>query len=127
VLLVYAPLLLTNRVLGSGDAFTYFTPYRDYANAALRAGQLPLWNPYLFLGAPFLANPQTAIFYPLHWPLVGLDAAASLKATLALHLWLAGLGAALYVRRVAGLGWLAALVSAWSSASAAIWARAPAR
>mgnify|MGYP001323177159 FL=1 len=111
VLLVYAPLLLTNRVLGSGDAFTYFTPYRDYANAALRAGQLPLWNPYLFLGAPFLANPQTAIFYSLHWPLVGLDAAASLKATLALHLWLAGLGAALYVRRVAGLGWLAALVS----------------
>lgn len=111
VLLVYAPLLLTNRVLASGDAFTYFTPYRDYANAALRAGRLPLWNPYLFLGAPFLANPQTALFYPLHWPFVGLNAAASLESSLALHLWLAGLGAALYARRVAGLGWLAALVA----------------
>jgi len=111
VLLVYAPLLLTNRVLGSGDAFTYFTPYRDFANAALRSGQLPLWNPYLFMGAPFLANPQTAIFYPLHWPFVALDAATSLEVSLALHLWLAGLGAAVYARRVAGLGWLASLVS----------------
>lgn len=111
VLLVYAPLLLTNRVLASGDAFAYFTPYRAYVNAALRAGQLPLWNPYLFLGAPFLANPQTAVFYPLHWPFAGLNAAASLEASLALHLWLAGLGAAVYARRVAGLGWLAALAS----------------
>ncbi len=116
VLLVYAPLLLTNRVLATGDAFTYFTPYRDYANAALRAGRLPLWNPYLFLGVPFLANPQTAIFYPLHWPFVALPAAQSLLASLALHLWLAGLGAAVYVRRVARLGWLAALTAGliWS-------------
>ncbi|HSN74392.1 MAG TPA: hypothetical protein VL334_04745, partial [Anaerolineae bacterium] len=116
VLLVYAPLLLTNRVLATGDAFAYFTPYRDYANAALRAGRLPLWNPYLFLGVPFLANPQTAIFYPLHWPFVGLPAAQSLLASLALHLWLTGLGAALYVRRVARLGWLAALTTGliWS-------------
>lgn len=111
VLVVYAPLLLTNRVLATGDAFAYFTPYRDYASAALRAGRLPLWNPYLFLGVPFLANPQTAVFYPLHWPFAGLPAAASLEASLALHLWLAGLGAAVYVRCVARLGWLAALAA----------------
>lgn len=111
VLLVYAPLLLTNRVLATGDAFAYFTPYRDYANAALRAGRLPLWNPYLFLGVPFLANPQTAVFYPLHWPFIWLPAAQSLEASLALHLWLAGLGVAVYVRQVARLGWLAAVVA----------------
>lgn len=109
VLLVYAPLLLTNRVLATGDAFTYFTPYRDYANAALSAGRLPLWNPYLFLGVPFLANPQTAIFYPLHWPLIALPAAQSLLAALALHLWLTGMGAVVYGRQVARLGWLAAV------------------
>ena len=80
ILLVYWRLLLTNRVMATGDAFTYFTPYRDYANFALRAGHLPLWNPYLFLGVPFLANPQSAVLYPLHWPFVGLDAARSLVA-----------------------------------------------
>ena len=62
----------TNRVLAGVDAFTYFTPYWAYRMAELRAGHLPLWNPYLFLGVPFLANPQAAVLYPLHWPLTWL-------------------------------------------------------
>ena len=56
--LLYFPLLFTDRVLASGDILLYVYPYRDYAAAALRQGQVPLWNPYIFLGAPFLANPQ---------------------------------------------------------------------
>ena len=112
IVLVYWRLLLTNRVMATGDAFTYFTPYRDYANAALRAGHLPLWNPYLFLGVPFLANPQAAVLYPLHWPFAWLDPAKSLIASMGLHLWLAGLGMLLYARRVAGLSWLPATASA---------------
>ena len=110
VLLVFWRLLLTNRVLATGDAFAYFTPYRDFANQALRSGKLPLWNPFLFLGSPFLANPQSAVLYPLHWLFVGLPAGKSLAASAGLHLWLAGLGMALFVRRVARLSWPAALV-----------------
>ena len=110
VLLVFRPLLLTNRVLATGDAFAYFTPYRDFANHALAAGRLPLWNPYLFLGSPFLANPQSAVFYPPHWLFIGLPAAKSLAASAGLHLWLAGFGTALYIRRVARLSWSAAFV-----------------
>lgn len=110
VLLVFRPLLLTNRVLATGDAFAYFTPYRDFANQVLVAGRLPLWNPYLFLGSPFLANPQSAVFYPLHWFFIGLPAARSLAASVGLHIWLAGFGTALYVRRVARLSWSAAFV-----------------
>lgn len=109
VALVYWRLLFTNLALATGDAFTYFLPYRDYANAALREGRLPLWNPYLFMGVPFLANPQAAVLYPLHWPFVGLEAARSLAASAALHLWLAGLGAVVYARGRAGLGWPASL------------------
>ena len=67
--LLYYRLLFTNRVLASGDILHYFYPYRDYAASALREGRIPLWNPYIFLGAPFLANPQAAALYPLHWPL----------------------------------------------------------
>ena len=111
ILLVYWRLLLTNRVMATGDALTYFAPYRDYANSALRARHLPLWNPYLFLGVPFLANPQSAVLYPLHWPFIGLDAARSLVASMGLHLWLAGLGMLLYARRVARLSWLPAVTA----------------
>jgi len=42
----------------------------------LKAGHLPLWNPFEYCGAPFLSNPQAAVFYPVHhilfWPLIFL-------------------------------------------------------
>jgi hypothetical protein len=31
---------------------------------ALREGRLPLWNPYIGLGRPYLADTQNAVFYP---------------------------------------------------------------
>lgn len=83
------PLGLTNRILAGVDAFTYFLPYWAYRNAELQAGHLPLWNPYLFLGAPFLANPQAAVLYPLHWPLIWLEPPRALIWSALLHIWLA--------------------------------------
>ncbi|MHB0876552.1 MAG: YfhO family protein, partial [Anaerolineae bacterium] len=78
-------LLLAGRILAGPDAFSYFYPLYDYASRRLLSGELPLWNPYLFMGAPFLANSQAGVFYPLHWPLLGLAAPYMASATLALH------------------------------------------
>lgn len=36
-----------------------------YAAAEVRHGRIPLWNPHAFAGAPFLANPHAAVFFPL--------------------------------------------------------------
>ncbi|HID63150.1 MAG TPA: hypothetical protein EYP49_10480, partial [Anaerolineae bacterium] len=47
---------LTNLILAGVDVFTYFTPFKAYAAEVLRAGRLPLWNPYLFMGVPFLVG-----------------------------------------------------------------------
>jgi hypothetical protein len=41
-------------------------------------GRLPLWNPQLLAGAPYLANPHTAMFFPLTWLLWVLPAATAL-------------------------------------------------
>lgn len=105
------PLGLTNRILAGVDAFTYFTPYWAYRMAELRAGRLPLWNPYLFLGVPFLANPQAAVLYPLHWPLSWLTPAQALVWSALLHVWLAAGFTYAYARRSFGLSrpaaWLA--------------------
>ncbi|MCB0187515.1 MAG: YfhO family protein, partial [Caldilineaceae bacterium] len=97
--------LFTNRVLASGDILLYFYPYRDYAAAALRAGQIPLWNPYIFTGAPFLANPQAAVLYPLHWPLSWLPVTKQIYWSAALHSWILGYGGYLLVRRSGGGQW----------------------
>src|SRR5262245_39351736 len=47
-----------------GDLITSFYPFRAFAAQAIGNGTLPLWNPQILLGAPFLANAQSALFYP---------------------------------------------------------------
>ncbi|MCY3897226.1 MAG: YfhO family protein [Caldilineaceae bacterium] len=108
VLLLFYRLLFTDRVLASGDILHYFYPYRDYAAASLRAGRIPLWNPYIFMGAPFLANPQAAALYPLHWPLSWLPVTRQLYWSGAVHAWILALGGFALMRRW-GMGWLAAV------------------
>ena len=108
VLLLFYRLLFTDRVLASGDILHYFYPYRDYAAASLRAGRIPFWNPYIFMGTPFLANPQAAALYPLHWPLSWLPVTRQLYWSGAIHAWILALGGYALMRRW-GMGWLAAV------------------
>ena len=75
--------------------------------AELRAGHLPLWNPYLFAGVPFLANPQAAVLYPLHWPLIWMEPSQALIWSALLHVWLAAGFMYTFARRSAGLSSLA--------------------
>jgi hypothetical protein len=93
------------RVLAGGDVFTYFYPYWAEATRAAQSGRLPLWNPYLFMGAPFLANSQVGVFYPLNWPLwLWLPAHRSIHLTLVLHLCLAAFNAYAWSRASLRMG-----------------------
>ena len=112
ILLFFWKIALTNRVLAGLDVFGYFYPYRDVVSEALRSGRLPLWNPYLFMGAPLLANSQAAVFYPLHWPLLWLSPPKQVAWSIVLHLWLAGTGTYLLARWSLRLRPAAAFVSA---------------
>ena len=49
----------------SGDFVHQFYGFTLFEAQEWRAGRLPLWNPYAYGGHPFLADPQSAIFYPL--------------------------------------------------------------
>lgn len=46
------------------DQTLYFYPYREFARHQLYAGRVPLWNPFILMGTPFLANMQSAVFSP---------------------------------------------------------------
>lgn len=111
-LLFFWKIALTNQILTGLDLFGYFYPYRDYVSECLRHGRLPLWNPYLFMGAPLLANSQAAVLYPLHWPLLWLSAPKQVTWSIVLHVWWAGAGSFLYARRVLRLRPHVALVPA---------------
>ncbi len=64
-MLFYAPLLLGTHTFPRGDFTDHFLPFSHFQQAAIRAGQLPLWNPHTYSGHPFLADTQAAVFYPL--------------------------------------------------------------
>ena len=49
----------------AGDFTQQFYAFARYEAARLQNGQLPLWNPYIYAGHPFLADIQSAVFYPL--------------------------------------------------------------
>jgi hypothetical protein len=53
----------SNHVLS--DQVTQFWPWRVFAVRSLERGELPLWNPYINGGQPFLASAQSALFDPL--------------------------------------------------------------
>ena len=81
------------------DQCFQFIPWRLYAVDCVRQGVLPLWNPYAYCGSPFIANDQSAVFYPLtglHY-LLPFHLATLLGAIL--KLYLAGLGLHYLLRR----------------------------
>src|SRR5205823_12309902 len=97
------------QVMVGYDLLTYFYPYRDFLNASLAAGHLPLWNPSLFLGVPFLANIQTGVFYPPNWLTVGLPAPQAVNVSILGHVPLAGFFLYLLLRLAWRMAWPAAL------------------
>ena len=109
ILIVAAVLLWTWRLaliqLGMVglDAFTYFYPYAAYGAEALRSGRLPLWNPEIFLGVPFLANLQAGLFYPPNLLRLLVPAYRAAAWLFAAHLILAGAGTYLFSRRALGM------------------------
>src|ERR1035441_7799264 len=63
--------------------------YKFYLRTSIRAGELPLWNPYVTLGRPFLADPETAVFYPPNWIFILLPEIPALFTFLVFHFGLA--------------------------------------
>ena len=56
------------------------------------SGSIPLWNPYYYSGHPFLANPQTFIFYPFTLLFVILPLPWAFNLDTLLHIYLAAMG-----------------------------------
>ncbi|HQJ76521.1 MAG TPA: hypothetical protein PKW14_13115, partial [Bacteroidota bacterium] len=58
-------IIIQKRYFWEDFVYQYY-PFRNFAAVALSQGIIPFWNPYTFAGMPFIADIQTAFFYPLH-------------------------------------------------------------
>jgi hypothetical protein len=100
-----AALLFREALLGSVSllgmdslGLSYFARdfYTDYVQAFRR---FPHWNPLLFGGLPFVEGMHGDIFYPPSLALFFMDARTMWGVKMALHIFLAGIFAYLWLRR----------------------------
>ena len=84
------------------DLPVFFFPPLKLWTEALKAGELPLWNPYIFCGQPLFASLQTAILYPPNLLLLLLPIDFAFNLTIILHFLLAGWFIYLLTRELGG-------------------------
>lgn len=82
------------------DARSQFYPWRAYGFGEVREGRFPLWNPHEFLGMPFIATLQSAMFYPLNWLCAIMPLGRGINLGIILGLFLAGVFTYLWCRRL---------------------------
>lgn len=84
-----------------GDLGSFLYPMYHFAARELQSGRLPWWNPHLYSGSPFIADPQSGIFYPFHLlvfltlPQITYRVMEGLSL---FHFWWMGVGAYLFLR-----------------------------
>jgi hypothetical protein len=91
------------------DSFLQYYPFSVYLHRSLLAGRFPLWNPEIFAGMPFFADPQTRVVYPVRLLLLAAHPARAMGYDVALHVFLAMLGMYLFLRSLKLKTWGALL------------------
>ncbi|HXK09422.1 MAG TPA: hypothetical protein VMT70_07255 [Vicinamibacteria bacterium] len=93
------------------DITRYYAWVHQFVSDSLRAGRLPLWNPFNYAGTPFAANPSVSLFYPPAWLCVLLQPVDAERWLIGGHALLSAAFMRLYLRRI-GVGELPALAGA---------------
>ncbi|MFN3308215.1 MAG: YfhO family protein [Anaerolineales bacterium] len=140
--MLFSPGILSGKAFFWGTILLQFIPWRHIALEIIKSGEIPLWNPYSGMGAPLLANYQSALLYPPSWGLLILEAIGGLGWSaigqgvfLALHLgfcavgmkrWLEALGVSSLGQVVGGMafglsGYLVSRASFQSILFSASW------
>ena len=106
---VDAPHRIWNPLLG--DVALQMEPWLMFQRDELRAGRMPLWNPYNGGGTPHFANYQSAVLSPFSVPFYVLDLKTALIVSAFLKLFGLGFFTYLYLREIE-LAFVAALTGA---------------
>lgn len=88
----FVPMLLLGEIPTFRDHRDYFVPLRETTATALQGLELPLWNVLSGSGEAWLADPQTAVFYPPVWLALLIPFKTGYVLILALHLAIIGIG-----------------------------------
>ncbi len=120
-MIYFLPAILSGRVLCPADGIIQNVPFRATFAQMLRTGHLPLWDPYIFGGMPFLAAAQPGVLYALNWFYLFFSPAVATNLMVVATYIVAGLGAFLYARKI-GTSMAGAMITAlvWQFGGATI-------
>lgn len=80
------------------DGVAEFYPWRSFYAETIKSGYLPFWNPHQFCGTPFVANSQSAVFYPFNLIFCLVPVWRAFGLSVLLHLFLTGSFAYAFLR-----------------------------
>ena len=72
------------------DMFLQFFSWREFGFGQLSHGNLALWNPHIYGGAPYFGGTQGAMLYPTNFLLLFLPLPLAMNWSIALNVWLLG-------------------------------------
>lgn len=81
-----------SRVLGNAGADTYlqYVSWREFGFGELKKGNLALWNPHVFAGAPYFGGAQAALLYPVNFLTTIMPVVASINWSIAVNAFFFG-------------------------------------
>lgn len=83
----------------STDVALHFLFSRAFGFGEMAHGNLPLWNPYIYGGIPYLGEFQSALLYPLNLIFLVLPLATAINWSFGLHVYLLGLAMYFWARQ----------------------------
>ena len=88
--------------------------FREFFNHWISQGVFPWWNPYLFGGEPFIANPVVSLWYPVNWLFFLFPLNVAYSWHLGFHVFWAMTGMRRAIREIGKVGesaaWIAGLI-----------------
>src|SRR5687768_15080232 len=94
----FFPAVRGRLIISPDDGVIFNIPLRAAAANLVRAGYLPLWNPYIFCGMPLHGAAQAGVLFPLNWFYLIFSAPAATNVMMLSTYMVAALGAYLYAR-----------------------------
>lgn len=88
VLLGKDGVILSNRGTDLSSQYTY---WREFGFNQLKQGVMPLWDPHVFSGVPFVGGFRSAMLYPPNLIFLTMPVDRAINASIALHVFLLGL------------------------------------
>lgn len=135
VILFFHKILFFGKTFFIGDIMRWFQPLTQFGAEGIQKGYVYLWNPYLSNGEPFVANIQTAVFYPLKILFYLFPFIWAFKLYVVIHFIIAGVFFYLFLRQFSLIkgasflgsllftfgGWLVVHIEYFSVIGSAVW------